>query len=547
MKKISFFLLFLALLFNYACEKENVSSLDQPEFEASPPEGMMILGEKIKNPYSVENMKKALDNLKTSDEFKSLSQEDVTISTSHLYLRILPKNEEEVNWFIEDTTMEMFDYPLDYEIIKEGFFYQDPDIPLGNPTWLYTTVPVDFKLPDMNIEVLDECYIPDYDNVTLKSASKITWLKELENEAFRITGNADDEKKSSQELMASEVPSGRFRVHNTSNDALEGLRRVKVRVHRVVKWDTDFTDDDGYYQMSKSFRRNPHYAIIFENSNGFKIWGNWAFLAPANYNMGYHDNTGHSKDFWKDSQGWPWAIVNNSVCDHRDKCDDLSIERPPTDLRVWFNETNNQSWSGAAPMLRRTYGYYGFNTHSMVANFFLNTTGIVITANLLSNLLQFCEPDIFINFDQDYSGNTTNELKALVYHEASHASHYSLVGNNYWVKYINYIITYGAYGDGTGSNAMYCGWGEMWGNYFGNYLTAIEYCGTSVHWSDGKDWYNPGFLRRVDNISDVTTWEVFQSLTGSPVSMAQLKINLYNKTSYDNQVDNAYDAYSDWP
>lgn len=543
MKKISFFLLFLALLFSYACEKEDVSSLDQHEFDASPPEGMMILGEKIKNPYSVENMKKAFDNLRTNNEFKSLSQEDITITTSHLYLRILPKNEEEVNWFIEDTTMEMFDYPLDYEIIKEGYFYQDPDIPFGNPTWLYTTVPVDFKLPDMKIEILDECYIPDYDNVTLKSASKITWLKELENEAFRITGNADDEKKSSQDLMASEVPSGRFQVKNTSNGAHEGLRRVKVRVHRVVKWDTDYTDDDGYYQMSKSFKNDPHYAIIFENQSGFKIWGNFAMFAPANHNLGYRPNTGYSTVIWESSQAWLWATVNNATDIYRGTfCPEVGINPPPGNIRIWTMRQAGD-WAGSAPMARQiTLGIDDLMD-------FLSTALVSVRTLGITTALSLCMPDIFIL--PNYTN--TNSCYSTVWHELAHASHYTKAGKTYWSNYITAVIANNGYGDGTGALDGYIGVGEMWGNY-GSALCFREHLNYTTPFSsdwwwfvEEEKWFNPGFLKHVNGISDVETYEIFNCLTSTTNTISKLKTNLKSKTGYDTQVDDAYDLYTDWP
>ena len=50
---------------------------------------------------------------------------------------------------------------LDYEIVREGDYYRDPDIPEGEFTWLYVVVPKTFSFPaDMRVEKLDECYIP---------------------------------------------------------------------------------------------------------------------------------------------------------------------------------------------------------------------------------------------------------------------------------------------------------------------------------------------------------------------------------------------------
>ena len=144
----------------------------------------------------------------------------------------------------------------------------------------------------------------------------------------------------------------------------------------------------------------------------------------------------------------------------------------------------------------------------------------------------------------------------------AHASHFAKVGSSYWTKYINYIITYGAYGDGTGNNAGYCGIGEMWGNYFSavcmdrefrinrgftsNVIIYLSSDGTSDGRGD-EDWYNPGFLYKVDNISDVTSSEIYSSLNGYSTTFEKLINQLKNKTEEYEKVDEAFNSYTDWP
>jgi hypothetical protein len=68
-------------------------------------------------------------------------------------------------------------------------------------------------------------------------------------------------------------------------------------------------------------------------------------------------------------------------------------------------------------------------------------------------------PDITIGV-QGYNYKT---IYRIANHELAHASHFSKVGSPFWSKYVSYIMTYGAYGSGTGNNAQLCGIGEMWG------------------------------------------------------------------------------------
>ena len=79
-----------------------------------------------------------------------------------------------------------------------------------------------------------------------------------------------------------------------------------------------------------------------------------------------------------------------------------------------------------------------------------------------------------------------------------------------------------------------CGIGEMWGNnWWGNFPKNL-------------DWYNPGFLKNVDNIPDVTTVEIFFCLTSSTDIFDKLISQLKTKTVNDGQVDNAFANYTDW-
>jgi hypothetical protein len=87
----------------------------------------------------------------------------------------------------------------------------------------------------------------------------------------------------------------------------------------------------------------------------------------------------------------------------------------------------------------------------------------------------------------------------------------------------------------------------MWGNYFGNYVCCMKCFDEAEHWKPKEDWYNPGFLLRVDNISDITTDEIFSCLTSSTYTFDKLKTQLKTKTSYDAQIDTEYSSYSDWP
>jgi hypothetical protein len=97
-KQLNYLKLFLLGL----CFSTIVSCNDEPNLTENPvssydKEAYLKLGTKLENPYSVKNMKRALDsvraNTKTSKTSKiSSSLSDFDIETSHLYVKIEPKD-----------------------------------------------------------------------------------------------------------------------------------------------------------------------------------------------------------------------------------------------------------------------------------------------------------------------------------------------------------------------------------------------------------------------------------------------------------------------
>ena len=62
-----------------------------------------------------------------------------------------------------------------------------------------------------------------------------------------------------------------------------------------------------------------------------------------------------------------------------------------------------------------------------------------------------------------------------------------------------------------------------------------------------EDWYNPGFLKLVNDISDISTADIFSCLTKDTDTFEKLISKLKTKTINDEQVDHAFNRYTDWP
>jgi len=261
------FLLVGTIVF-FSCQKE--------QMELSPQENKTglnsKLGKKLQNPYSVANMKKAYENLDNS--LKS----SLTIETTHYYVKFKPKNEEELNILKQDTTLELYDYPLDYEVIEGQDAYHDPSIPDTLPTYQYCAVPVDYSFPDVDYDILENLFIPE-EIETLKSSD--TFVDALVDEALRITGNLNQSKDNTLKRRRRKWrPAGTIKLWDDHYNTYRPLEGVVVRARRWFTTHPGTTDSSGYYSCNGEFRRDANYSINWERYN-FEIRKSW--LGTAKY------------------------------------------------------------------------------------------------------------------------------------------------------------------------------------------------------------------------------------------------------------------------
>ena len=468
----------------------------------------------LPNPYALEVMQEVYD---------IYGETPVTLAATDLYVKFMPKDSAELYTLRYDYDLELFDYPLDIEL-EEGEVYVNPNLPEDDLVWVYTTVRPDFVFPDdISYEVLEECYIPE-DGETVGIPTKAGEVN-VEDAAFALM--VYDEEPS-LDTRAVARPQGTIMVHDNSTTTVrwEPVKGVKVRCHRLVKWATAYTDENGLYVMSKSFRFKPHYAVVFENVKDFDIWGNYGNIALANYNMGWRSNTGHSVNFASDNYAWQWAAINNAAYDYYQMCEQTGILKPPPELKIWVW---NDFCGSSAPMLRRIAHAIGFNTSIDILNLFVNVF-YGMPATLLNQVLKKLLPDVTIGL-LDQLGNRLlySDLYNTVNHELAHASHFSQVGSEYWAQYISYIMTYGAYGgNDSGYNAQLCAVGEMWGNFMG-YIQEHENCTiplSNIHDVDG--WIYPQLFINMYNNGVLSKKQIFDCLTVDVDTYNKLLLKMYS-------------------
>lgn len=117
----------------------------------------IILGQQLPNPYTVANMQAAVNILYGGN---------YPITASHLYVRFKPSSSEQLMTLDETEDLELQDYPIDYELIQDGDYYQDPTLGTEDFHWLYTVVPANYNFPQgIQHEVLEQLYLPDNNEI----------------------------------------------------------------------------------------------------------------------------------------------------------------------------------------------------------------------------------------------------------------------------------------------------------------------------------------------------------------------------------------------
>lgn len=513
-------------------------------------DGQIVLGKKLENPYSVKNMRRALVSLKEKQQqtpkiyaAKTLNNE-FDIQTTDYYVKFWIENDEHRNLLLADS-LNLSIIPMDVEIEQEGDYYVDENTEIEQAIWLYSSVKHDYEFnPEVVYEKIEDLFLPEpsepeeiagkndddqgaITSIVGKSGISKSFLFDLEDEALKITGNWEKPKEADKEgfeaKRSKRIPEGYIKVENTLTGNHDPVVGVKVKTRRWFKWAKGWTNSQGYYKVNRGYRRDVHYTVVFKNTRGFKIWPSTISVSSARYRAGKKSKYGHNITFKTSWAGWRWATVNNATVKYLDYCTQFGIGKPHSNLRI---VANSKEGGGAAPMLRRTWGWIGFRTNSDLISFF-SKTGISVPLNSLWILTRFVLPDIIIKANESQG---TDGVFETTFHELGHASHHKKVGSGYWVKYINYIMTYGAYGDGSGYNSGHAGVGEMWGYYIGARLAEEEF-GTTRFYVTRKDgWIPPIINRRVVNEANYTVHDIFTSLNSHVNTIPKLN------TEYNSRV-----------
>ncbi|MDR2814301.1 MAG: hypothetical protein LBB79_06575 [Prevotellaceae bacterium] len=497
MKTHKLFLVVLASIFFIGCERDhepiitddvidNIANQNDDQPSASIEQRAIqpvILGKQKENPYSVQNMQIALDSLRAyanavgDDELHSnagihtKSLNALTIGATDLYVRFLPQDSAGYDMLTQDSTLELFSYPLDYEIVQAGDYYLDPSLPDSTYTWLYAVVKPGYQPPQgVAYEVLSNLFLIEnsegYTEEVITETEESAQTKStgsspkgvIDNNlrralvatSFVLTGNGGELRKDESSapgnpLMKRQVttckrscilwgrvcwtscntryyPEGYIRVNTPSGNV--GLKGVKVRTSRWFYYITMRTDASGYYSSSSSYYddiligNSANYDIFFDGANGSNSWtfsktlfGALCFWTSS-YGAGSHSPNGHSMTFYTNSDYWGRAVLHNAIYDYITYARADGISLPPNSLDIASKESDKLTSS--APLLNHHFDYSYF-TASMIATICAGPLGV-----WLSVFGWLASPDLILRYNKTL--NSYNEITAIAWHELTHAS-----------------------------------------------------------------------------------------------------------------------------
>ena len=288
--QLQFLLLLLAVvMITSSCQKESdVLPIEKTinQVEKNKTEGLMKIGKQLQNPYSVDNMKKALASVETKDASGRFATENLEIVATHRYIKFSPKTEKELDILKNDHSIILYTFPLDYEILENGSSYVDPAVAADQPTYQYASIPVNKVLPEgVPYEVLAELFIPDEES-DLPATQNIRPISDdlvdaLVTESLRLTDNTDEVvAEDGATSRATWRPAGTIRLWDDNFAAYQGLEGVVVRARRWFTTHTGTTNSSGDYSCNGTFKKSANYSIIWERYD-FEIRDGW--LSRAKY------------------------------------------------------------------------------------------------------------------------------------------------------------------------------------------------------------------------------------------------------------------------
>ena len=230
--------LLIVLLF-LGCQKDTLDNslkIENSKIEARTDEEIYddptILGPQRLNPYTVENFTIA---------YNSLYDPDIaSLPTTHYYLKFTPETWEQARVLI-NSGLDLFEFPLDREVIHMGDFYLEEGYSADDILPLYTVVKVNDHIPEVPYTNLSNLHLGSSDEPLVRRALQLKGYNP-DDIGYIIEppygddggGGGGGGSELIEGICGCQVfydmrrPSGCIKVWDTEEEDYKPVRRVKV-------------------------------------------------------------------------------------------------------------------------------------------------------------------------------------------------------------------------------------------------------------------------------------------------------------------------------
>lgn len=484
-----------------------------------------ILGMQHVNPYLVPNMQQAYANLGITN---------VPVTVTNLYVRFLPASVEQLavlDSAMDSRGLDLFDAPMDYDILQEGEYYQDPVIPDSMVTYQYAVVPPGFQFPaGINYTILAQIHIPEDAYTAVETeAERLAAIQDSLNATGKVyavkpnsepPGGCPPGYKWNPATRTCEPESppppqppppapdasiavGYITVSDINLNTIPGVRNVRIVVKRWFKIERLSTDNIGHFQSSKHFKNKAKVVVKFTNGycnirgiRGIRIWN---LVLPVEKTMGVYssnkNNITANFDKYNTNMGakgnlyWVAATTHNAIQEHRDYASQYGFSPAPMGLNIYLTNWGIMDGLSSTPLFGKRF--ISDIPNSFVTTFLTGTIFSIVTpvTGIIAGITR-ARLDMAIGYHQGNINKLTSDgIKETIYHEASHGSQYTQMGSGWYLSFVNAELSeiiqhpsgkYNPYGDGASIYSPIIALGEAWGYHMGQFLADKQY-GMSSH------------------------------------------------------------------
>jgi len=410
--------------------------LEQRDIEEELPIGDdMIIGKRLKNPFAIENINKAIEVLNTNRDTPS---KETPYTATHIYVKFSPKTASHCQTLVnveKKGDIVLHAYPLDAKILQQGATPITNGMDNASLNELYAVLPIEASIPDVPYIILDKI-VPEITSEAIEVVS------------FVLTGNGDeiqpdlklehvldlDQKAqkagdTSLGLLSQKwTPSGNILVEDTGLGRGVGLANITVSIGSWFKWTRVLTNRNGSFRSNQAYRskkvqvrskwKSPIASIRKKGNMIHEItMSDYMFTLFKKSNAKTHIIKRFNKDKWFK------GTIQNALVKTNDFYGRHEMSGKIQNANILIH--SGKYHKGTTLMYHRFPQIVSLNTSYKS---WLNWLGmdLVFPENFE---IHYIYPDVFLSID-NRSG--TRSIERLVFHEMSHYMHAIKAGEHLW-------------------------------------------------------------------------------------------------------------------